>query len=169
MTTYWLLGEKTPPETPYYYNVENHELQNNITNNPSITFQGPDSPATTQNPSPERNADNNQRKPIEILCERDRIKHEIATFVAKDLINNIDNAVREFRKSQSACFTSNPNSPRNSSICNGNEKGLITPTYDKELVISKGKVRDVVNKFNNCVITSECGNKKMLTKPKEED
>lgn len=174
MTTYWLLGEKstTKSETSYYNKIEYSEVQNNVINNPSITFQGPDSPATTHNVSPERITGNNHNnKPIEILSERERIKHEIATFVAKDLINNIDSAVREFRKSQSANFSSNTSSPRNSSLCNGNQRGRITPTYDKELVISKGKVRDVVNRFNSCVLNSSTVNgncsKKMLTKSKE--
>ncbi|KAG6448115.1 atrial natriuretic peptide receptor 2 [Manduca sexta] len=152
MTTYWLLGEKVPQhqDNPN----EAIETRNNVVNNPSITFQGPDSPAShslTQSHSPDQSEiKENNHKPVEIMNERDRIKHEIATFVAKDLINNIDNAVKEFRKSQSATFTS---TMTNKPICNGNEKGLITPTYDKELVISKGKVRDVVNRFNSCVIT----------------
>lgn len=155
MTTYWLLGEKKQPSQE---NGCQPTTQSSIVNNPSITFQGPDSPAShslTQSHSPEQSLpdskDMNNRSLEEIQSERDRIKHEIATFVAKDLINNIDMAVREFRKSQSAHFaTSN-----NKIMCNGNEKGLITPTYDKELVISKGKVRDVVNRFNSCVATNE--------------
>ncbi|KAL0868440.1 hypothetical protein ABMA27_007937 [Loxostege sticticalis] len=152
MTTYWLIGEKST-NSEYSY-ARTNDVQNVVVSNPSITFQGPDSPAShslTQSHSPERNNDNKEssnHRPLEIQSERDRIKHEIATFVAKDLINNIDNAVREFRKSQSANFAVNPIKP----LCNGNDKGLITPTYDKELVISKGKVRDVVNRFNNCVI-----------------
>ncbi|CAG9793297.1 unnamed protein product [Diatraea saccharalis] len=150
MTTYWLIGEKANNNETYQ---QMNHLQN-IVANPSITFQGPDSPAShslTQNQSPERfnNTKDTNHTPYEIQSERDRIKHEIATFVAKDLINNIDNAVKEFRKSQSANFASgNTTKP----MCNGKEKGLITPTYDKELVISKGKVRDVVNRFNNCVV-----------------
>ncbi|KAL4716205.1 hypothetical protein ACJJTC_004699 [Scirpophaga incertulas] len=152
MTTYWLIGEKSGCEEvrPFVKYCQN------VTVNPSITFQGPDSPAShslTQSQSPDRMNDPkdvNHHTPYEIQSERDRIKHEIATFVAKDLINNIDNAVREFRKSQSANFTSVTNT--NKSVCNGNGKGLITPTYDKELVISKGKVRDVVNRFNSGVI-----------------
>lgn len=152
MTTYWLIGEKAT-STDYQYEPTNH-VQNIVVNNPSITFQGPDSPAShslTQSQSPERTSEakESNHRPIEIQNERDRIKHEIATFVAKDLINNIDNAVREFRKSQSANFAvMNTVKP----LCNGDGKGLITPTYDKELVISKGKVRDVVNRFNSCVI-----------------
>ncbi|XP_013166000.1 PREDICTED: atrial natriuretic peptide receptor 2-like [Papilio xuthus] len=148
MVTYWLIGEKPNESRDTEINC------NQITQtNPSITFQGPDSPAAhslTHSQSPERNGtkDTSKNTPEELVSERDRIKHEIATFVAKDLINNIDNAVKEFRKSQSATF--NPsNAIKN--ICNGNEKGLITPTYDKELVISKGKVRDVVNRFNSGV------------------
>ncbi|XP_072933045.1 atrial natriuretic peptide receptor 2-like [Epargyreus clarus] len=157
MTTYWLLGEKVPPQTQAEIEETN---QSTIINNPSITFQGPDSPAShslTHSQSPERNGskESSNNRPLEILSERDRIKHEIATFVAKDLINNIDNAVREFRKSQSANFTP----PATKTVCNGNERGLITPTYDKELVINKGKVRDVVNRLNNTMTTSD-GNAK---------
>ncbi|XP_013186124.1 atrial natriuretic peptide receptor 2-like [Amyelois transitella] len=152
MTTYWLIGEKNESKNGQPHEETNNE-QTGIINNPSITFQGPDSPAShslTHSQSPERNNDtkeNSNQKPVELLNERDRIKHEIATFVAKDLINNIDNAVREFRKSQSANFAI-----CNKPICNGNDKTIITPTYDKELVISKGKVRDVVNRFNSCVV-----------------
>lgn len=170
MTTYWLLGEKKP-ENGVNYNQSNH-VQTTLVSNPSITFQGPDSPAShslTQSHSPEQNIPDpkeSNHRPLEIQSERDRIKHEIATFVAKDLINNIDNAVREFRKSQSANFAS----ANNKTICNGNEKGLITPTYDKELVISKGKVRDVVNRFNSCVNTNEGVSKCSKTKAiKSED
>ncbi|XP_014364230.2 atrial natriuretic peptide receptor 2 [Papilio machaon] len=159
MVTYWLIGEK-PNESRDTEIICNQIAQTN----PSITFQGPDSPAAhslTHSQSPERNVtkETSKNTPEELLSERDRIKHEIATFVAKDLINNIDNAVKEFRKSQSANF--NP-SVANKTVCNG-EKGLITPTYDKELVISKGKVRDVVNKFNSGV-NVETSNKSK-TKP----
>ncbi|CAK1593964.1 unnamed protein product [Parnassius mnemosyne] len=154
MTTYWLIGEKSndtkdKPSEPINCS------QTFTSNNPSITFQGPDSPAAhslTYSQSPERNVskDYSKNTPEEILSERDRIKHEIATFVAKDLINNIDIAVKEFRKSQSANF--NPNlGAMSKTICNGNERVQITPTYDKELVFSKGKVRDVVNRFNSSV------------------
>ncbi|CAB3238475.1 unnamed protein product [Arctia plantaginis] len=167
MTTYWLLGEK---QSENHFHSNN--VHTNIVNNPSITFQGPDSPAShslTQSHSPEQNIHDTKEsnhRALEIKNERDRIKHEIATFVAKDLINNIDNAVREFKKSQSANFALLNNKP----MCNGNEKGLITPTYDKELVISKGKVRDVVNRFNNCVITNDSVSKCMKTKAiKNED
>ncbi|KAF9808436.1 hypothetical protein SFRURICE_008489 [Spodoptera frugiperda] len=168
MVTYWLIGEKKPENQECYYTQTNH-VQSTLVNNPSITFQGPDSPAShslTQSHSPEQNMPETKEnhRPLEIQSERDRIKHEIATFVAKDLINNIDIAVREFRKSQSANFVTATNKP----LCNGNEKGLITPTYDKELVISKGKVRDVVNRFNSCVITND-GNKCSKTKIKNED
>lgn len=168
MVTYWLIGEKKPENQECYYTQTNH-AQSTLVNNPSITFQGPDSPAShslTQSHSPEQNMPETKEnhRPLEIQSERDRIKHEIATFVAKDLINNIDIAVREFRKSQSANFVTTTNKP----LCNGNEKGLITPTYDKELVISKGKVRDVVNRFNSCVITND-GNKCSKTKIKNED
>ncbi|XP_028160901.1 atrial natriuretic peptide receptor 2-like [Ostrinia furnacalis] len=160
MTTYWLIGEK-PINSEYTYEKTNH-VQNVVVSNPSITFQGPDSPAShslTQSHSPERTNDKetSNHRPLEIQSERDRIKHEIATFVAKDLINNIDNAVREFRKSQSANFPVKP-------LCNGNDKGLITPTYDKELVISKGKVRDVVNRFNSCVINDSPNKSKKVMK-----
>uniref|UniRef100_A0A2A4JZB0 guanylate cyclase n=1 Tax=Heliothis virescens TaxID=7102 RepID=A0A2A4JZB0_HELVI len=166
MTTYWLIGEKKPENQECYYTQTNH-AQATLVNNPSITFQGPDSPAShslTQSHSPEQNIPETKEnhRPLEIQSERDRIKHEIATFVAKDLINNIDIAVREFRKSQSANFASTNNKP----LCNGNGKGLITPTYDKELVISKGKVRDVVNRFNNSVNE---GNKCTKMKIKNED
>ncbi|XP_013147559.1 PREDICTED: atrial natriuretic peptide receptor 2-like [Papilio polytes] len=160
MVTYWLIGEKPNESRDTEINC------NQITQtNPSITFQGPDSPAAhslTHSQSPERNGtkETSKNTPEELLSERDRIKHEIATFVAKDLINNIDNAVKEFRKSQSATFSS---SPANKTVCNGNERGLITPTYDKELVISKGKVRDVVNRFNSGVNTESPNNSK--TKP----
>ncbi|KPJ10723.1 Atrial natriuretic peptide receptor 2 [Papilio machaon] len=159
MVTYWLIGEKPNESRDTEINC-NQIAQTN----PSITFQGPDSPAAhslTHSQSPERNGtkETSKNTPEELLSERDRIKHEIATFVAKDLINNIDNAVKEFRKSQSANF--NP-SVANKTVCNG-EKGLITPTYDKELVISKGKVRDVVNKFNSGV-NVETSNKSK-TKP----
>ncbi|XP_004931415.1 atrial natriuretic peptide receptor 2 isoform X1 [Bombyx mori] len=159
MTTYWLIGEKTPQNK--YVPTEEANLQSTTVTNPSITFQGPDSPAAhslTQSHSPEQMdvKETSNHRPLEIMNERDRIKHEIASFVAKDLINNIDNAVREFRKSQSANFA---NSMTNTKLlCNGNEKGLITPTYDKELVISKGKVRDVVNRFNSCIITTNDNN-----------
>lgn len=154
MTTYWLLGEKASSTLKEYFN-ENHRPQNNVVINPSITLQGPDSPAATHNPSPEKNTIKHKQnhRPLEILNERERIKHEIATFVAKDLINNIDIAVKEFRKSQSANFACSSHGSKNS-FCNGGNKGLITPTYDKELVISKGKVRDVVNRFNKCVVSS---------------
>ncbi|KAJ8711792.1 hypothetical protein PYW08_008746 [Mythimna loreyi] len=170
MTTYWLIGEKKPENQECYYTQTNH-VQAPLVNNPSITFQGPDSPAShslTQSHSPDQNAPESKEnhRPIEIQSERDRIKHEIATFVAKDLINNIDIAVREFRKSQSAYFVTAPN---NKPLCNGNEKGLITPTYDKELVISKGKVRDVVNRFNSCGIASDGVNKCTKMKIKNED
>ncbi|XP_052754127.1 atrial natriuretic peptide receptor 2-like [Galleria mellonella] len=165
MITYWLIREKSNTQEMQSYEEMNH-IHTDIVNNPSITFQGPDSPAShslTQSQSPERvtdNKDTSNHRPLELLSERDRIKHEIATFVAKDLINNIDNAVREFRKSQSANFASIiPSKP----ICNGSNKSQITPTYDKELVISKGKVRDVVNRFNSCVI-NESGSK--VTKSK---
>lgn len=160
MVTYWLIGEKPNESRDTEINF------NQITQtNPSITFQGPDSPAAhslTHSQSPERNGtkETSKNTPEELLSERDRIKHEIATFVAKDLINNIDNAVKEFRKSQSATFSS---SPANKTVCNGNERGLITPTYDKELVISKGKVRDVVNRFNSGVNTESPN--KTKTKP----
>ncbi|XP_034836176.1 atrial natriuretic peptide receptor 2-like [Maniola hyperantus] len=148
MTTYWLIGEKSG-QNESKTTSEVHHTENAIINNPSITFQGPDSPAShslTHSQSPERNG-TKDNKPQEILTERERIKHEIATFVAKDLINNIDNAVREFRLSQTATMAAVLNSYK--PVCNGNEKGLITPTYDKELVINKGKVRDVVNRLNN--------------------
>lgn len=167
MTTYWLLGEKEN-ENQFHSN----NVHTNIVNNPSITFQGPDSPAShslTQSHSPEQNISDSKEsnhRALEIQNERDRIKHEIATFVAKDLINNIDIAVKEFRKSQSANFAL----LNNKSMCNGNEKGLITPTYDKELVISKGKVRDVVNRFNNCVLNNDSVSKCINTKAiKNED
>ncbi|CAF4880137.1 unnamed protein product [Pieris macdunnoughi] len=145
MTTYWLRGEKHQNETQY-------EQTNNGDNpiiNPSITFQAPDSPAShsQHSNSPKRNGTKETKdraKTVEILNERNRIKHEIASFVAKDLINNIDTAVREIKLSQSATF----NTPTNK-MCNGNGKEMITPTYDKELVINKGKVRDVVNRFNS--------------------
>jgi hypothetical protein len=151
MTTYWLIGEKSNRTERF----QPSDYIESVAVNPSITFQGPDSPAShslTQSQSPERkdNPKDNNHTPYEIQSERDRIKHEIASFVAKDLINNIDNAVREFRKSQSANFAIVTTTNR--SVCNGNEKGLITPTYDKELVISRGKVRDVVNKLNSCVV-----------------
>ncbi|KAJ0172185.1 hypothetical protein K1T71_012158 [Dendrolimus kikuchii] len=171
MTTYWLLGEKSLyQEVQQQYCEQTNHVQNSSVVNPSITFQGPDSPAShslTQSHSPEQHVDTKEasnHRPLEILSERDRIKHEIATFVAKDLINNIDNAVREFRKSQSANFSTITSKP----ICNGSDKGLITPTYDKELVISKGKVRDVVNRFNSCVITNDNA-KATKTKIKTED
>lgn len=156
MTTYWLLGEKISKYQEVQHEAPVNHVHDTIINNPSITFQGPDSPAShslTHNHSPEQIdfKDTGNHKAGEILNERDRIKHEIATFVAKDLINNIDNAVREFRKSQSANFASALNDAK--PLCNGNGKGLITPTYDKELVISKGKVRDVVNRFNSCIIS----------------
>ncbi|CAH2233506.1 jg10795 [Pararge aegeria aegeria] len=161
MTTYWLLGDKSGPNESKRASVIN-TVENTITNNPSITFQGPDSPAShslTHSQSPERNGtkDNANNKPLELLTERERIKHEIATFVAKDLINNIDNAVREFRLSQSATMASLNSNSNNKPLCNGKdgkEKGLITPTYDKELVINKGKVRDVVNRFNSTMNNS---------------
>lgn len=163
MTTYWLIGEKSDYSDNQAY--ENHNPSIPAVN-PSITFQGPDSPAShslTHSQSPERTTEvkeTNNHRPLELMSERDRIKHEIATFVAKDLINNIDNAVREFRKSQSANFASIlPAKP----LCNGNDRSLITPTYDKELVISKGKVRDVVNRFNSCVINESASK---VTKPK---
>lgn len=166
MTTYWLLGEKKP-ENPEIQSYDNTNGIENVVNNPSITFQGPDSPAAhsikhSQSPeqNDQRNHDAHKQTPLEILNERERIKHEIATFVAKDLINNIDLAVREFRKSQSANFAAMM-SAQNKSVCNGNDRGLITPTYDKELVISKGKVRDVVNRLNNSV-----GNDTKIVKPK---
>ncbi|XP_068619931.1 atrial natriuretic peptide receptor 2-like [Battus philenor] len=165
MTTYWLIGEKA--ETFKDNSKEFAVCSQSVSiSNPSITFQGPDSPAAhslTHSQSPERNGDKdcNKTTPEELVNERDRIKHEIATFVAKDLINNIDNAVKEFRKSQSANF--NPIPPANKPICNGKERGLITPTYDKELVISKGKVRDAVNKFNSGVNADASGKSK--TKP----
>ncbi|KAJ8709225.1 hypothetical protein PYW07_009051 [Mythimna separata] len=170
MTTYWLIGEKKPENQECYYTQTNH-MQATLVSNPSITFQGPDSPAShslTQSHSPDQNAPESKEnhRPLEIQSERDRIKHEIATFVAKDLINNIDIAVREFRKSQSAYFVTTGN---NKPLCNGNEKGLITPTYDKELVISKGKVRDVVNRFNSCGIASDGVNKCTKMKIKNED
>ncbi|CAH0402481.1 unnamed protein product [Chilo suppressalis] len=170
MTTYWLIGEKSSNNNDSPQQV-NHTQ--NVIANPSITFQGPDSPAShslTQSHSSERlndTKDTNNQTPYEIQSERDRIKHEIATFVAKDLIHNIDNAVREFRKSQSANFAAVTSVTK--PMCNGKEKGLITPTYDKELVISKGKVRDVVKKFNNCVV-SEVSNKTTKAKAlKSED
>ncbi|CAG4959707.1 unnamed protein product [Colias eurytheme] len=147
MTTYWLLGEKGQNEAQYQ-----ETCNENINVNPSITFQGPDSPAShslTHSDSPKRNGtkDTNIMTLAEISNERDRIKHEIATFVAKDLINNIDSAVREIKLSQSATF----NTLSTNKLCNGNAKEIITPTYDKELVINKGKVRDVVNRFNNTI------------------
>ncbi|XP_041982702.1 atrial natriuretic peptide receptor 2-like [Aricia agestis] len=145
MVTYWLLGERQPP--PHHTYNPNKENENNVTTNPSITFQGPDSPAShslTHSQSPEKNGLKESNKAKEIMSERERIKHEIATFVAKDLINNIDNAVREFRLTQGALTNNKP-------VCNGKDKGLITPTYDKELIINKGKVRDVVNRFNNTI------------------
>lgn len=169
MTTYWLIGEKKPENQECYYTQTNH-VRATLVNNPSITFQGPDSPAShslTQSHSPDQNVPDSKENhtPHEIQSERDRIKHEIATFVAKDLINNIDIAVREFRKSQSAHFVSANSKP----FCNGNEKGLITPVYDKELVISKGKVRDVVNRFNSCGIANDGANKCTKMKIKNED
>lgn len=150
MTTYWLLGEKSGPNDS---KATNEVYTEKTITNPSITFQGPDSPAShslTHSQSPERNGttETASNKANEILTERERIKHEIATFVAKDLINNIDNAVREFRLSQNATMAA-LNLTNNRPVCNGNDKGLITPTYDKELVINKGKVRDVVNRFNS--------------------
>lgn len=169
MTTYWLLGEKSTYQEVQYCQQTNF-IENSIVANPSITFQGPDSPAShslTQSHSPEQHVDTKEisnHRPLEILSERERIKHEIATFVAKDLINNIDIAVREFRKSQSANFST----ITSKTICNGTDKGLITPTYDKELVISKGKVRDVVNRFNSCVITNDNA-KVVKAKIKSED
>lgn len=165
MTTYWLIGEKSDNMKSKPDELINCP-QSNASNNPSITFQGPDSPAAhslTHSQSPERNGSHENKKNTadELINERDRIKHEIATFVAKDLINNIDNAVKEFRKSKSANF--NPTPPAaNKSLCNGNERGgLITPTYDKELVISKGKVRDVVNRLNNSAPNDASGKCKM--------
>lgn len=168
MTTYWLLGEKKPQNQEIHSYDQTNNTSCNI-DNPSITFQGPDSPAShslTHSQSPDRTNEPKERTtPIEILSEKDRIKHEIATFVAKDLINNIDNAVREFRKSQSAHFNSTAKEFNSIPIkeakplCNGGDKGLITPTYDKELVISKGKVRDVVNRFNSVVVTGDLKNK----------
>lgn len=155
MVTYWLLGEKSSKNQSHINHVHTNHTHDNIVSNPSITFQGPDSPAShslTQSHSPDQTERESNHRPLEILSEKDRIKHEIATFVAKDLINNIDNAVREFRKSQSAHLIT---TGKDKGICNGSEKGLITPTYDKELVISKGKVRDVVNRFNSSVIPQE--------------
>lgn len=160
MTTYWLIGEKTPVNQEILsYDQTNHN-QSNVVNNPSITFQGPDSPAShslTHSHSPVQNGKENSHRPHELQSEKDRIKHEIATFVAKDLINNIDIAVREFRKSQSANFTSK----ETKTLLNGNGRGLITPTYDKELVISKGKVRDVVNRLNSGVVDNEKAKQKL--------
>lgn len=154
MTTYWLLGEKKSANNIEYFQNSDHNDET-IAINPSITFQGPDSPAAhslTHSHSPEKTTEPNSRQLDDILNERERIKHEIATFVAKDLINNIDIAVREFRKSQSAHFASHTTGiHRHVPMCNGSGKGVITPTYDKELVINKGKVRDVVKRFNSCV------------------
>lgn len=177
MTTYWLLGEKKPQNQEIRSYDQTNHIQSNIVN-PSITFQGPDSPAShslTHSHSPDQNNEPKERTtPIEILNEKDRIKHEIATFVAKDLINNIDIAVREFRKSQSAHFNSITAKEFNSTqiketkpLCNGGEKRLITPTYDKELVISKGKVRDVVNRFNSVVATGDLKNKAKFIKDED--
>ncbi|XP_063374778.1 atrial natriuretic peptide receptor 2-like [Cydia amplana] len=169
MTTYWLLGEKKS-KNPQIHSYDDLNGSENTANNPSITFQGPDSPAAHsvkhRQKSPEykindqKTQDSHKQTPLELLNERDRIKHEIATFVAKDLINNIDIAVKEFRKSQSANFAAMM-AVQSKTVCNGNDRGLITPTYDKELVISKGKVRDVVNRFNNSV-----GNDTKIGKPK---
>lgn len=153
MTTYWLIGEKTPVNQEIQSYDQTNHTQSYIVNNPSITFQGPDSPAShslTHSHSPDQNCKENNRTQ-ELQSEKERIKHEIATFVAKDLINNIDIAVREFRKSQSANFTSTTKETKK--LVNG--KDLINPTYDKELVISKGKVRDVVNRFNSCVVNDK--------------
>lgn len=169
MTTYWLIGEKTPTNQEIQsYDQTTYTQSNVIVNNPSITFQGPDSPAShslTHSNSPDQNGKENhhERRPQELQSEKDRIKHEIATFVARDLINNIDIAVREFRKSQSAHFTTK----ETKTLVNGSNKGLITPTYDKELVISKGKVRDVVNRFNSCVVIGEEKNKTKAMKAED--
>ncbi|CAK1545546.1 unnamed protein product [Leptosia nina] len=152
MTTYWLRGEKRQNETQY----EQINNEQNPIMNPSITFQGPDSPAShslTHSDSPKRNGTKDNAKTVEILNERDRIKHEIASFVAKDLINNIDNAVREIKLSQSGNLNK---------LCNGNGKDLITPTYDKELVINKGKVRDVVNRLNSSSNVTEVKNRSKI-------
>lgn len=167
MTTYWLIGEKTPKNQEIQSYDTTDYSQSNIVN-PSITFQGPDSPAShslTHSHSPDQNGKENHHKSYELQNEKDRIKHEIATFVAKDLINNIDIAVREFRKSQSANFTSTTKETK--AIVNGNAKGMITPTYDKELVISKGKVRDVVKKFNSGVVAENGKTKTKFVKTED--
>ncbi|XP_050680105.1 atrial natriuretic peptide receptor 2-like [Leptidea sinapis] len=154
MTTYWLLGEKKDKDIRIC-EVKEDESPNI---NPSFTFQGPDSPAShslTHSESPKRN--DNKDTTLD-KSERDRIKHEIATFVAKDLINNIDKSVREIKLSQSANFNSS-GKPQ----FNGNAREIVTPKYDKELVINKGKVRDVVNKINNTVNSTNDKNGKPKT------
>ncbi|VVD03705.1 unnamed protein product [Leptidea sinapis] len=154
MTTYWLLGEKKDKDVRIC-EVKEDESPNI---NPSFTFQGPDSPAShslTHSESPKRN--DNKDTTLD-KSERDRIKHEIATFVAKDLINNIDKSVREIKLSQSANFNSS-GKPQ----FNGNAREIVTPKYDKELVINKGKVRDVVNKINNTVNSTNDKNGKPKT------
>lgn len=169
MTTYWLIGEKKALYTATDYTEEsNHNDNTNVTVNPSITFQGPDSPAShslTHGQSPQKTTEPNHKPLEEIVNNRDRIKHEIASFVAKDLINNIDSAVREFRKSQSEHFASHTKvNYRHAPQCNGSGKDVIVPKYDKEVVINKGKVRDVVKRFNSCVRnekTCETDSKKM--------
>ncbi|KAJ2954753.1 hypothetical protein O0L34_g3056 [Tuta absoluta] len=168
MTTYWLLGETNVPKSE---NQQQEELSN-----PSITFQGPDSPAghsLVRNQSPDgetkvcavaaggesnheaqRTAkmEANKQRRLELRTERDRIanelgnereriKLEMAKFIAKDLINKIDESLKTM-----ITPTTTPIKP----MSNGNyEKELITPTYDKELVIKKGAVRDVVKLINN--------------------
>ncbi|XP_049884529.1 atrial natriuretic peptide receptor 2-like [Pectinophora gossypiella] len=181
MTTYWLRGEKkvegqASTSQPICEPSTSWAGTNHVQEpNPSITFQGPDSPAShslTHSQSPDRKEASDQRT-LDLIQERDRIKHEIASYVAKDLINNIDCAVREFRKSQSqACSGGTFVSPSvaNKSpartLHNGTQ-GLTMPTNDMDLVISKGKVRDVVNKFNSSL--NNCKDAKPKPKPNDQN
>lgn len=173
MTTYWLIGEKISDKPFAHPDPGPDEEASNAVNNPSFTFQGPDSPAShslTSSQSPERKRakrESCKQRTLELEGQRERIKHDIATYVAKDLINNIDIVVRNLQSKQIEESTSEvAKAVVAKPLLNGNDKGLITPTYDKELVISKGKVRDVIDRFNQCIISGNESDDKVKPKVK---
>lgn len=173
MTTYWLLGEKKS-DKPFAHPDQDTEEASNIVINPSFSFQGPDSPASHSlltNQSPERKRAKRERckqRTRELEEQRERIKHDISSCVAKDLINNIDIVVSSFQSKMLKESHSRVNKEAvvDKPLLNGNNKVLITPSYDKELVISKGKVRDVIERFNQCMIGDNCTDVKVKPKAK---
>lgn len=212
MTTYWLQGEKQS-YNPYGPSTSAAYVDTNQTEmNPSFTVQGPDSPAShslVQHASPDQShvvsKQPGNSTSGELHSERYRIKHEIATNVAKDLICNIENTVKELKRTQLSSLggesstsgaktvpkdgnaddncnndgSSNKRKGKKSTSNNiattttrsGNAiiTAVITPPYDTEFVINKGKVRETVKKFNQRSNEEAVANKTNPKPVKDED